>query len=81
MKIVSPGFFPGSSTSRKATFSARAGEQASIFISPSSEWILCQARIASVTYNINGFQPGILAGMENLKPENPAGSPGRRNMH
>jgi hypothetical protein len=54
---------------------------ASIFISPSSEWILCQALIASVTYNINEFQPGILAGMENLKPENLAGPTGRRNMH
>jgi pimeloyl-ACP methyl ester carboxylesterase len=31
--------------------------------------------VASVTYNNNGFQPGLLSGMENLKPENLAGTP------
>lgn len=31
--------------------------------------------VASVTYNNDGFQPGLLAGMENLKPENLAGTP------
>lgn len=30
--------------------------------------------VASVTYNNNGFHPGLLAGMENLKPEDLAGS-------
>jgi pimeloyl-ACP methyl ester carboxylesterase len=31
--------------------------------------------VASVTYNNNGLQTGLLAGMENLKPENLAGTP------
>lgn len=31
--------------------------------------------VASVTYNNEGFQPGLLTGMENLKPENLAGTP------
>ncbi len=31
--------------------------------------------VASVTYNNSGFQPGLVAGMENLKPENLAGTP------
>ena len=31
--------------------------------------------VASVTFNNSGFQPGLLAGMENLKPENLAGTP------
>jgi pimeloyl-ACP methyl ester carboxylesterase len=31
--------------------------------------------VASVTYNNSGFRPGLLAGMENLKPENLAGTP------
>ncbi len=31
--------------------------------------------VASVTYNNNGIRPELLAGMENLKPENLAGTP------
>ncbi|WP_440947354.1 alpha/beta fold hydrolase [Methanosarcina sp. T3] len=31
--------------------------------------------VASVTYNNSGFRPGLLAGMEKLKPENLAGTP------
>lgn len=31
--------------------------------------------LASITYNSDGFHPGLLAGMENLKPEDLAGSP------
>ena len=31
--------------------------------------------VASVTYNNNGFIPGLIAGMENLKPENIIGTP------
>jgi pimeloyl-ACP methyl ester carboxylesterase len=31
--------------------------------------------VASVTYNNSGFRPGLLAGMENLKPENLAETP------
>jgi pimeloyl-ACP methyl ester carboxylesterase len=31
--------------------------------------------VASVTYNNTGLQPGLLAGMDNLKPENLAGTP------
>lgn len=31
--------------------------------------------VASVTYSNSGFRPGLLAGMENLKPENLAGTP------
>lgn len=31
--------------------------------------------VASVTYNNNGFIPGLIAGMENLKPENMVGTP------
>ena len=31
--------------------------------------------LAAVTYNKDGLQPGLLAGMENLKPENLAGTP------
>ena len=31
--------------------------------------------VASVTYNNDGFHPGLLAGMENLKPEHMAGTP------
>ena len=34
--------------------------------------------LAAVTYNKDGLQPGLLAGMENLKPENLAGTPGKR---
>src|SRR5258708_7013504 len=31
--------------------------------------------VAAVTYNSDGFHPGLLAGMETLKPEDLAGSP------
>jgi pimeloyl-ACP methyl ester carboxylesterase len=31
--------------------------------------------LASVTYNVDGFHPGLLAGIETLKPEHLAGSP------
>lgn len=31
--------------------------------------------VASVTYNNRGFQPGLLSGLTNLKPENLAGTP------
>jgi hypothetical protein len=34
--------------------------------------------VTSVTYKNKGLQPGLLAGMEDLKPENLAGTPGRK---